>query len=138
MCSDNELSLFFWLSPLKTCMHFTFPPCSLHALHISSSLILPFKFSEKYNLQCSSYFLPVYYFIPLGPKHSSYTLFSNICSLCFFPRNVRGKVSHLYKTIGKVIVFVYFTCSSYVFREQKSRQNSELIGNKHYLNSICS
>jgi hypothetical protein len=43
------------------------------------------------------------------------TLFSNTLSLCF-SLNVRGQISHPYRTIGKII------CNFYVFREQTRRQ----------------
>jgi hypothetical protein len=47
-----------------------------------------------------------YNFLPLRSKYSLSTLFSNTLNLCS-SLSVRDQVSHLYKTRGKTIVFLY-------------------------------
>jgi hypothetical protein len=63
-------------------------------------------------------------------------LFSNTLSLCS-SLNVRDKVSHQYRTTGKIVIFLY--SNFYAFSKRTRRQQDfRLNGSKHYPNSISS
>jgi hypothetical protein len=65
----------------------------------------------------------------LGPNILLSTLFSNNFSPCSF-LNVREEVSHLYRTIGKIIVlyeYILALSNFYVFKQQKRKKKKKKV-----------
>jgi hypothetical protein len=98
-------------------------------VHISVlGVIIPIISNEEYKLRssavCSFIRLPVAVFL-LG---TVYPHSINLCYLCS-SLNVKGEVSHPYRTASKIIV-IYFNL--YIFAVDGKVTHSELDGSKHW------
>jgi hypothetical protein len=88
------------------------------------NFIIPSIFDEEFKSQSyslSNCFLSLPYFIPHRPKYSpQHSALKDLFS--FF--NIREKVSHSYKTTGKIIILCIF--NSYAFGRQMRREEAVL------------
>jgi hypothetical protein len=83
-------------------VHFSFPPCLLHVLPISSSLI--WSFNEECKLWSTSmgnFLQPPVISSFEGPNIFLCTLLSNTLNLCSY-HDMRDQISHPHKTTGKI------------------------------------